>query len=226
MICQNCDGPIQVSDERCPSCGAKPLHRRVIFGEKAEEFTLKPEDQSSEFDLDVESSDAWQFSPQRTRAEPHPAQSGRAPEPQVRWGGFFRRGVAFAIDLVVLAVLATVLGLLSYIGYRVGLSAHDQALTMATARPLVSFVTLGCIVMVAGYFVLLHGMDGKTVGKWMLGLRVVGPKQAPVSFRQAFRRLVGTILFAPLILGVLWIVWSREKRAWHDFFAGTWVIRE
>ena len=136
-----------------------------------------------------------------------------------------RRGVAFAIDLVIVVALSTVLLLLSYIGYKVGLSAHDQALTMATARPLLFFATLGCIALAAGYFVLLHAMDGKTVGKWMLGLRVVGPEQAPISYRQAFVRLIGTIAFTPLIVGALWIIWSREKRAWHDLLARTWVIR-
>jgi uncharacterized RDD family membrane protein YckC len=31
---------------------------------------------------------------------------------------------------------------------------------------------------------------------------------------------------ASIGLGILWIVWSREKRAWHDFLARTWVVRE
>ncbi len=224
MICQNCDGLIQLADERCPHCGAKPLHRRVMFGEKREEFALEVEDGSG-VDPGSESSDLWQFAPQPAQAEAF-ARRATTPDVQVRWGGFLRRGIAFAIDLVVIAGLATGLGLLSYLGYRVGLSAHDQSLTLATARPLMFFVTLSCLVLAAGYFVLLHGMGGKTVGKWMLGLRVVGPKQAPIGFKQAFRRLIGTIVFAPLILGVLWIIWSRQKRAWHDFFAGTWVIRE
>lgn len=225
MICQNCDGPIQLADERCPNCGAKPLHRRVIFGERREEFALELEDESSDVDLGPESSDPWQFTPQGARGERDVAPPpGR--ESPVRWGGFLRRGLAFVLDLAVLVALSASLGLLSYIGYRAGLSVHDQSLTFATAGPLGFFVIAGCLVLAVGYFVLLHGMGGKTIGKWLLGLRVVGPKQTPIGFKQAFRRLVGTILLAPLILGVLWIIWSREKRAWHDFFAETWVVRE
>jgi uncharacterized RDD family membrane protein YckC len=226
MICQNCDGPIELLDERCPRCGAKPLHRRVFFGEKPEEFTLQPEEESSEFVLDLESDGPTQVALERTQAEAYGRPQPRAPVPQVAWGGFLRRAVAFVLDLVVVVALAAVLSLLSYIGYSVGLAAHDQALTMTTARPLVLFVALGCIALAAGYFVLLHGMEGKTVGKWMFGLRVVGPQRAPVSYGQVFLRCLGMVVFAPLMLGFLWVIWSREKRAWHDFLAGTWVIRD
>ncbi|PYJ14581.1 MAG: RDD family protein, partial [Verrucomicrobia bacterium] len=47
------------------------------------------------------------------------------------------------------------------------------------------------------------------------------------TYRQAFLRSLGTVVsVAPLGLGFLWIIWSREKRGWHDFLARTWVIRD
>lgn len=220
MQCQNCDAPILPSDDLCPRCGARPLHRRVIFAAKPEEFALTPEDEL------VESRENWEFpeeQPGEANAGPEPA---GAAAPAVRWSGFFRRAVAFSVDIVALAALSAALLILCYIGYKVGLAAHDRAVTVANSNALFFFVVFGCIALSTGYFVLLHGMDGRTIGKWLLGLRVVGAGQAQISYRQAFLRFLGMIVFAPFILGHLWIIWSREKRAWHDFLAQTWVIRD
>jgi len=76
------------------------------------------------------------------------------------------------------------------------------------------------------YFVLFHGMDGKTIGKWFLSLRVVGAERERIGYRRACLRWIGSLAFAPLLLGFLWVLLSREKRAWHDYLARTWVIRE
>jgi uncharacterized RDD family membrane protein YckC len=61
----------------------------------------------------------------------------------------------------------------------------------------------------------------------MLGLRVVGPAQQSISHRRALLRWIGLVGFAGASIGLscLWILWSGEKRAWHDYLAGTWVIR-
>jgi uncharacterized RDD family membrane protein YckC len=141
------------------------------------------------------------------------------------------------------------MGFLIYIGYKVGLSAHGRAVTWGNETPLLFFFSWGGIGLATVYFVLFHGMEGKTIGKWLLGLKVVGKEQGTITFRRAFLRWLGTVGFAPLALGsarsllwgdglgvatfgfaplalgFLWILWSREKRAWHDYLAGTWVIR-
>ena len=55
-------------------------------------------------------------------------------------------------------------------------------------------------------------MDGKTVGKWLLGLRVVGADQAPITYRHALLRWLGTIVgVAPDRIGFLWILWQPGK---------------
>jgi len=69
-------------------------------------------------------------------------------------------------------------------------------------------------------------MEGKTVGKWMFGLRVVGPNQEPITYSRALLRWIATWVSALFGLGFLWVLFSREKRGWHDLLAGTWVIRE
>ena len=225
MQCQNCERPIEPADEQCPHCGAKPLHQRVYLGGRREEFTLKPEEEPFEIG-DVPGTADWPDSSEsKVRSHPQIDEEISAPVVEVRWGGFFRRAWALIVDLVVVLALASIMGLLCYVGYKVGLSAHGRTVTWENLRPLIVLLGWAVIGLATIYFVLFHGMEGKTIGKWLLGLKVVGAEQGAITYRRAFLRWLGTVGFAPLALGFLWVLWSREKRAWHDYLAGTWVIR-
>ena len=226
MQCQNCERPIEPTDERCPHCGAMPLHRRVYLGSRREEFALTAEEESFEIGEGPETADWPDSSEPKVRTHPQIDEEISAPVVEVRWGGFFRRACAFMVDLIIVLALVLVMVLLTYIGYKVGLSAHGRAVTWENLRPLLVFLILAGIGLATLYFVLFHGMNGKTIGKWLLGLRVVGAERGAITYRRAFLRWLGTVGFAPLVLGFLWVLWSREKRAWHDYLAGTWVIRD
>ena len=52
------------------------------------------------------------------------------------------------------------------------------------------------------YFVVFHGMEGKTVGKWLLGLRVVGVNQRPITYRRALLRWIGTDRLGRRVIGI------------------------
>lgn len=227
MNCQNCDAPVLAADERCEKCGAKLLHRRVFLGApKAAEFTLTAEEPA----LDPEPApkvDDWQIEPEfRFAASRDMSPSGES-APDARWGGFFRRLAAFIVDLVAIGLLCALMGLTTYIAYKVGLAAHGRAVALENAGPLMLFLTFGWAFLATAYFVVFHGMDGKTIGKSLLGMRVVSAGLAPVGFRQAFLRCLAlAVVTAPLGIGVLWILFSREKRGWHDRIARTWVIRD
>jgi len=126
-----------------------------------------------------------------------------------------------------IVLLVSIMGALSYIGYKVGLSAYGRSINLQNSTPLFVFLTFAWVGLATVYFVVFHGMEGKTIGKWLLGLRVVGAERRGITYRQAFLRSLGTVVsVAPLGLGFLWIIWSREKRGWHDFLARTWVIRD
>ena len=237
MNCQNCDAPVLAADERCAKCGAKLLQRVFMGVPKAENFTLTAEEPARELDVPEEpaSSEAWEFR-QRAGAADHTDVRLSAPvflteseaEPEIRWGGFFRRVWAFLVDVLVIALLSALMGFMAYVGYKVGLAAHDRPMSWNTAAPLASFLTLAWMGLATLYFVVFHGMEGITVGKWLLGLRVVGVDQRPISYRRALLRWIGTIGLGGASFGLafLWILWQREKRGWHDFLARTWVVRE
>jgi uncharacterized RDD family membrane protein YckC len=226
MNCQNCDAPVLPSDERCERCGAKLLHRRAFPGApKREDFILTADEPAS--DLEESPPDAGPEFPYSSEfsSAPHAAKPEIAP---ARYGGFWRRLFAFMIDLAVVALLCAVMGAMVYVGYKVGLAAHHRAVTLGNASPLMVFLTFSGVFLTTAYFVVFHGMAGQTIGKSVFRLRVVGPDQQPISYRRALLRWIGTFGFGAASLGVsvLWIVWSREKRAWHDYLARTWVIQD
>lgn len=230
MNCQNCDAPVLFSDAHCERCGAKLLHQRITLGApKPEDFVLTPEDPPFEFDEPEAPSPDWDFPP---RAETRPSAPMLLPEKdQVeapRWGGFFRRLGAVLIDVLVIVFLGALMAGMSYIGYKVGLSAHQRAVSWQNAVPFMSLLTFASAGLATTYFVVFHGMEGQTIGKWLLGLRLVGVDRRPVSYRRALLRWFGTLALGGASLGLafLWILWQREKRGWHDLLARTWVIRE
>lgn len=225
MKCQNCDAPVLVADELCQSCGAKLLHRRVVMGvPKAGDFTLQNEEPAGETG-EPEKAEVWDF-PVRSEARPLPQEFETWTG--ARWGGFLRRAGAFLVDVLVIALLSLAMGAMAYIGYKVGLAAHNRSISWSNAGPLISVMTTAAMGLATIYFVVFHGMGGKTIGKWLFGLRVTGSGRAPITYRRALLRWVGTVGLGAASFGVafLWIIGQREKRGWHDFLARTWVIRE
>ena len=144
----------------------------------------------------------------------------------VRWGGFFRRACAFSVDILVLLLLSFFLFYFAYVGYSVGLAAHHRSLSTDDLSMFLRILLFAWFSLVGGYFVLFHGMEGKTVGKWLFGLRVVGANQEPIKYSQAFVRWIGTLFCVLFGTGFLWILLNREKRGWHDLLARTWVVQE
>lgn len=228
MNCQNCEAPVPADAEHCKKCGAKLLHRRVIFGApRSEDFKLTLEE-PIDF-VEPGEKDDWQFPAEKDAAVFAPSMmipSEAAAE--VRYGGFFRRALAFGIDFVTILLLSALMGVMAHIGYKVGLAAHGRFVSMDNATPLFAILTFAWIFLAAAYFVVFHGMAGKTVGKWLLGLRVVDSEREALSYRRAMLRWIGLIGFGCATLGFscLWIIWSGEKRGWHDYLARTWVVRD
>jgi uncharacterized RDD family membrane protein YckC len=78
-------------------------------------------------------------------------------------------------------------------------------------------------------------LDGATVGKKMVGIRVVTEAGARPTFGQAFLRepifkgvvvnLIGGTVIVGSLLNYLWPLWDPQSRAGHDFMAKTRVVR-
>ncbi len=86
----------------------------------------------------------------------------------------------------------------------------------------------GALLGAWGFVYLLASLAiaGKTVGKALLGLRVVTAEGDP-ALRQGqalIRVLTYPLSFALFGAGLLGIVFGRQRRAWHDRMAGTAVV--
>lgn len=76
------------------------------------------------------------------------------------------------------------------------------------------------------YHIVLWATKGTTVGGLVMRIKVVREDGRPVTTGVAVvRALAGLVSALALFLGFFWAGWSREKRGWHDRFAGTIVVK-
>jgi uncharacterized RDD family membrane protein YckC len=102
-------------------------------------------------------------------------------------------------------------------------------LLVVVARGLNAYVPRElCLLLVAvTYFVGLTAHRGQTLGKYACGLRVVSQHHESLSVSKTLlRETLGKLLSGvPFLLGFFWVGFSKSKRGWHDYVAGTRVIR-
>lgn len=146
----------------------------------------------------------------------------------------WQRVAARVVDHVGLAVIAAVLlaplGLgASLLGGPAGFLAGSLSVVVSTA-------------LTVGYFAALESRDGQTVGKRLLGVRVVTPSGGSPTLGAALRRNawtgLGALSVVPVVGGVvggaatlaavitivMGILRDPERRGWHDrLAAGTRV---
>ena len=89
-------------------------------------------------------------------------------------------------------------------------------------------ICIAFLVVIAAYFVVLEGVFGATLGKWLFGLRVVQPDGArPGLVKSTLRNLLRLVDGLPFlsILGAILILTSPERTRVGDRVAGTRVVR-
>jgi len=144
--------------------------------------------------------------------------AGRREVVSGRYAGGVTRLLAAAIDLAVgLSSFAGVSALAAWMwSHLLDRSAPDLAGGWATAA---LFGWIGA------YLVLATIIAGRTIGKALVGLRVVRRDGTAVGPRSALLRVVflpiSTSFFAA---GLLWSLVDRERRAFHDVLARTVVV--
>jgi len=83
----------------------------------------------------------------------------------------------------------------------------------------------GALVLFAAYHALSHGLGGATLGKRLVGIRVVRRDGRPPGLGRATLRAVLAVLSLGFVgLGVLLALFTASGRAFHDLLARTWVI--
>jgi uncharacterized RDD family membrane protein YckC len=147
--------------------------------------------------------------------------------------GLGSRFLALVIDQVVqiLVLLAVFYGVFSAALHvpTVRGAIDTQAEKIASALIIAAIIVV-VFAIFFGYFIVFETLwNGKTPGKWALGIRVVRDGGYPVDFGAAVIRnliRVGEFAFGYYALSALSAVLSPENKRLGDYAAGTIVVRE
>ena len=134
--------------------------------------------------------------------------------------GFGLRAAAFVIDTVFVWFVGMMLGV------AVGLVGY--LLTMYTAdgpAPIDRLIIFTGLIFSVAYYLYGWTKSGQTMGKMVLGIKIVGADGRPPSGGKAVLRYLGYVLNAIVLsLGFLWAAFDRKSQGLHDKIAGTYVI--
>jgi uncharacterized RDD family membrane protein YckC len=137
-----------------------------------------------------------------------------------RVAGFVSRAVAFSTDLAIVVLIA---GVLTFV--LTNLESLLERFLPNREFNLDAVLVVLIPLVIAIYYIGSWALTGATVGKWLLGLRVVRADGTPPTVVRSIIRFVGYGISAIVFfLGYLWVLVDDERRAWHDDMAGTWVV--
>jgi len=144
-------------------------------------------------------------------------------EVQTRMGhyaGFVTRLAARIIDLIVVAIITTLVGVMANVIITFLSIENERYLTI-----------MGVIVIVVNFIIFLTYyigswmLAGQTVGKSLMGLRIVTENGERIRLRNAVVRLFGYFISSLFFfLGYLWVLVDDKRRGWHDIMAHTIVV--
>ncbi|PIC81645.1 hypothetical protein CSV75_01075 [Sporosarcina sp. P18a] len=136
-----------------------------------------------------------------------------------KYAGFWIRLWAFLIDMLIISAIS---GIFIKPVFRV----LDIAITKPSAF-LFSPYKVTALVLLLLYFILMTKIAGQTVGKMIMGIRVMKSNGEKVSwgsviFREGFGRFISQMLWILYLL----VLFLPQKKALHDVFADTVVVHE
>lgn len=139
---------------------------------------------------------------------------------QDRSAGFVTRLFAFVIDLAVTAGILAVGGAIA--------TLVDNAIALMGLDPRIDMTVIYfwmIPVIIGAYYTMFWSLTGRTIGKWFMGLKIIGVDGRPPTIGRALLRFLGygisTIAFWA---GFAWVVVDDERQGWHDHIARTWVV--
>ena len=146
-----------------------------------------------------------------------------------RYGGFWRRFLAYGIDGFILYLISLILFAIGILALALGGVAFEDILTngdLPQGMGLFLVVyTVTTFITAMAYFTWFHGTGGQTPGKMLMRLRVIQVTGAEMTLGIAFLRWAGSLISSlVLCLGFLWIAFDRKKQGWHDKIAATLVV--
>lgn len=151
-----------------------------------------------------------------------------------RYAGLVSRTMAMVVDLLIVGGVLIIGGMA--VDFMARTSGLNQLLgILSSAMPWLApagvflrstlfelMITLGCLFL---YFTFFYSFGGATIGKALMGLRVVTADGRRLRPRRAALR---ALAYAPsalaLYLGFLAVLTDDRRRGWHDRIARTVVV--
>lgn len=208
MRCEYCGRPIKPGDWQCPGCGAPVEGKKETYNkeqtteDKYKQTTEKQYKQETYEEQKTEHSYYKDPNPYMQQAYDKQRQGFTTQEELFQryglsrnaYGGLIARGIAFMVDTIIVSIISCI--------------------------PVVGII--GAIL-----YVILgdsEKWDGQTIGKRVMGLKVVDLEYETISVgRSIWRNICKSISMG--CFGFLILIFSGRNRTLHDFFAGTCVIK-
>ena len=135
--------------------------------------------------------------------------------------GFGLRLLAFVVDGLLLFAAAMVIALVFWLLF--------QSLDFLSPQthPVAFWLYWSLLLLGGGaYFIVLTAMNGRTLGKQVAGVIVLGRDGRPIPLGASVVRFaVAAVSALPFGLGFLWALWDKNGETWHDKAARTRVFR-
>ncbi len=152
----------------------------------------------------------------------------------LRRAGFWPRLAAFIIDNVIMVAAAMIL-MVPMFAVLMAIDAPTTAATPLAGSPLwvqvlafgLMFATMISVIIVAfGYYIVLEGHFGYTVGKYLLGLRVLKTDGTKAGYKEALLRNLSKYINNLILIDtlIMLIFFNKEKQRGFDKIANTMVV--
>jgi uncharacterized RDD family membrane protein YckC len=153
-----------------------------------------------------------------------------APSYQPTYGGFVQRFAALWIDnLVIAAITGALLGTMWVTGILLGyLVASEGGSIFAGIGMLFLSVPLAILTTVVYHIKFETGPNQATIGKRLLGMKLVNMQGGTISAGQSLGRLLSQVFLSTMFFSIgYWLaLFTDKKQALHDLVASTLVVRQ
>ncbi len=140
--------------------------------------------------------------------------------------GFWQRFLALLIDILIIKIVAIILGYVTD-----ELLTYALEVTKTLSRENVNLVVGGVIYFIFVslpffYFTISTWKYGKTMGKHLIGIKVIDRNGKIPDLSTSLKREVFGKILSGLLLGIgfLIVIFDKEKQALHDKIASTYVV--
>jgi len=135
-----------------------------------------------------------------------------SPSETHKYAGVFTRYVALLIDGFVVSLFSNSINFVS------STSSGDKFNFSVTG--------FSFFLSAAYYIFMIATQDGQTLGKRLMGIRVIRQDGHKIDYSTAILRFIGSLISAAVFgFGYLAALFNNQKLTWHDRIAKTYVIR-